>query len=119
MNHSSTASLWERFTLQSLPLYQWRSASYVARAVGALQRWRSGSVLFEYGDAIALGLLAVLFGFAPYVSTTLISVLLVACISFWGLLTLAESNTSIGWGLTPIHLVVMLYWGISTVAAGV
>ncbi len=120
MNHPSTASLWERFTLQSLPLYQWRSASYVARAIGALQGWRSGSVLFQYGDAIALGFLAVLFGLAPYVSTTLISVLLVACISFWLLLTLAEEKgETVGWGLTPIHLGVMLYWGISTVAAGV
>jgi putative inorganic carbon (hco3(-)) transporter len=120
MNVSTPApdSWWERITLQSLPLYQWRSASYVSRAIGALQGWRSGSVLLAYGDGIGLGLLGLLFGVAPYISTTLISVLMIGCIAFWGLLTIAETRENVGWGLTPIHLMVMLYWGISVVATG-
>jgi putative inorganic carbon (hco3(-)) transporter len=72
----------------------------------------------QWGDGIALGLLGILFGAAPYVPTTVISVLLVACIGFWVLLTLAEPKEKSGWGLTPIHLMVMLYWGISAIATG-
>lgn len=111
-------AIWEQFTLQTLPLYQWRASSYLYRIVGALQAWRSGSWLLRHGDPIALGLLGVLFGLAPYVSTALISVLMVAAIAFWGLLTLTDDRKTAGWGLTPIHLPVMLYWGISVVATG-
>lgn len=121
MNTSSSSQLnllWQQITLQTLPLYQWRSASYVARIAGALQGWRSESVLLQWGDAITLGLLGILFAAAPYISTTLISVLLVGCIGFWALLTLTETREKAGWGLTPIHLTVMLYWGISAIATG-
>ena len=121
MNTSSSSPLnllWQQITLQTLPLYQWRTASYVARIVGALQGWRSGSVLLQWGDGITLGLLGILFAAAPYISTTLISVLLVGCIGFWALLTLAETREKEGWGLTPIHLTVMAYWGISAIATG-
>ena len=45
-------------------------------------------------------------------------VLLLACASFWVLLTLSDDNetneTQIG--LTPIHLLVLLYWSVATVA---
>ena len=115
---SSPASWWERLTLQTLPLYQWRSSSYVARIVGLLQNWRSGSWILNYGDGVGLGLLALLFAAAPYVPTTTISILLIACIAFWGLLTLSEARSATGWGLTPIHLMVMLYWGIAVIATG-
>ena len=121
MNTSSPSQfnrLWQQITLQTLPLYQWRSASYVSRVVGSLQGWRSGSVLIEWGDGIALGLLGILFAAAPYIPTVLISVLLVGCIGFWALLTLAETKEKAGWGLTPIHLTVMVYWGISAIATG-
>ncbi len=118
MNSPQISLLWQQLTLQTLPLYQWRTASYVSRAIGLLQGWRSGSVLMQWGDGIALGLLGILFAAAPYVPTTVISVLLVACIGFWVLLTLAEPKEKSGWGLTPIHLMVMLYWGISAIATG-
>ncbi|MCY7405904.1 MAG: IctB family putative bicarbonate transporter [Alkalinema sp. CAN_BIN05] len=121
MNSSSSSQLnllWQQITLQTLPLYQWRTASYVSQVVGALQCWRSGSVLLQWGDGIALGLLGILFAAAPYISTTLISLLLVGCIGFWALLTLAETREKSGWGLTPIHLTVMVYWGISAIATG-
>ncbi len=114
-----TATWWESLTLQSLPLYQWRSSSYVAQVVGALQGWRSGSVLLQYGDGVGLALLGVLFGVAPYISTTLISLLLIACIAFWFLVTIADQRETVGWGLTPIHLMVMLYWGVAVIATGV
>lgn len=121
MNTSSSSQLdrlWQQITLQTLPLSQWRTASYVSQGIGALQGWRSGSVLLQWGDGIALGLLGILFAAAPYIPTTLISVLLVGCIGFWALLTLAETREKAGWGLTPIHLTVMVYWGISAIATG-
>jgi putative inorganic carbon (hco3(-)) transporter len=118
MNAPQLSLLWQQLTLQTLPLYQWRSASYVSRLIGLLQGWRSGSKLLQWGDGIALGLLGLLFAAAPYVPTTLISVLVVGCIGFWLLLTLAENTEKTGWGLTPIHLMVMLYWGISAIATG-
>ncbi|MEB3294917.1 MAG: IctB family putative bicarbonate transporter [Synechococcales bacterium] len=111
-------ALWTQLTLQSLALYQWRSASYLYRIVGLLQSWRSGSFLLQHGDLIALGLLGVLFGLAPYVTTTLISVFLVAAIAFWGLLTLTDERKTTGWGLTPIHLTVLLFWGVNVIATG-
>lgn len=111
-------TFWQSFTLQTLPLYQWRSSSYLYQLVGLLQAWRSGSWLLQQGDLIALGLLGVLFGLAPYVSTTLISVLLVACIGFWALLTISDPREETGWGFTPIHLTLLLYWGISVIATG-
>jgi putative inorganic carbon (hco3(-)) transporter len=111
-------AFWTQLTLQSLSLYQWRSASYLYQIVGLLQSWRSGSVLLQNGDWVALGLLGVLFGLAPYVSTTLISVFLVAAIAFWGLLTLTDDRQKTAWGLTPIHLTVMVFWGVNVIATG-
>ncbi|MBD2329717.1 IctB family putative bicarbonate transporter [Alkalinema sp. FACHB-956] len=111
-------TFWQSFTLQTLPLYQWRSSSYLYQLVGLLQAWRSGSWLLQQGDLMALGLLGILFGLAPYVSTTLISILLIACIGFWALLTISDPREKAGWGFTPIHLTLLLYWGISVIATG-
>ncbi|MFN7658492.1 MAG: putative bicarbonate transporter, IctB family, partial [Dolichospermum sp.] len=53
----------------------------------------------------------------PFVSSTLIGLLLLACVGLWLLLTLSEEVTSANAAsFTPIHLLVLLYWGIAAVA---
>ncbi|OWY69196.1 putative bicarbonate transporter, IctB family [cyanobacterium TDX16] len=113
-------SVWQQFTLSSLPLQEWRRASYLHRSVvGLFSTWRQGSWLMQWSEALATLLVSLVFALAPFVSNDLIGVLLFACASFWVLLTLTDerryaperANT-----LTPIHLLVLLYWGISTVA---
>lgn len=62
------------------------------------------------------GLLVMLvFGLAPFVSNTLIGILLLACAGFWILLTLSD-DVEPGSVITPVHLIVILYWGIAVVA---
>lgn len=67
----------------------------------------------QWADVLAVSLLSLVFGLAPFVSNALIGLLLFACVAFWVLLTLSDEAET---GLTPIHLLVLLYWGIATVA---
>ncbi len=140
------SSFWQQLTLSTLPLQQWREVSYLHFLVGPLRNWRRGSRLMQWADWIGLGLISLVFGLAPFVSNTLLAVLLSASAIFWVLLTLSddvsvdlgeqsspeESETLSGRGkaalvdwfapavgtplVTPIHLLVLLYWGISVVA---
>ncbi|NER78264.1 MAG: putative bicarbonate transporter, IctB family [Leptolyngbya sp. SIO1D8] len=110
------SSVWQHITLNRFALHQWREVSILHRVLAFLRSWRQGSWLLQWGDGIALGLLAVLFAMAPYVSTTLIGVLLLACGAFWVLLTVTDEG---GEGLTPIHLLVALYWGVMVLATAV
>ena len=109
---------WQQFTLSSLPLKQYVTTSYLHRfVVGLLSSWRQTSILLRWGDAIAVALLSLVYILAPFVSNGLVGLLLVACVGFWLLLTLAdEPAPSNATGVTPIHLLVFLYWGIATVA---
>lgn len=112
-------SVWQQFTLSNLRLYQWRSASYLYRLVGLLQSWRSGSLLLQWSEPIAALLVALVFTLAPFTSNALVGVLLVACGAFWLLLTLSDdmgSSPESSRKITPIHLLVLLYWGVYTVA---
>ncbi|HBB31314.1 MAG TPA: putative bicarbonate transporter, IctB family [Cyanobacteria bacterium UBA8803] len=114
-------SVWQQLTLSNLRLYQWRSGSYLYRLVGLLQSWRRGSWLLQWAEPIAALLVAVVFALAPFVSNALVGVLLVACGGFWVLLTLSDEIAypqELPRLVTPIHLLVLLYWGISTVAVG-
>lgn len=106
-------SVWQQVTLTRLSLDQWRGASYVHRFLDPLRRWRQSSWLLQWADGIGVLLIALVFALGPYVSTALIGVLLLACAGFWVLLTLSDEAGS---GFTPIHLLVTLYWGISTLA---
>jgi putative inorganic carbon (HCO3(-)) transporter len=107
-------SVWQRFTLSNLPLSQWQGASYLHRSlVGLLRSWRQSSWLMQWSELLAVLLVSLVFSLAPFVSNALIGVLLVACAGFWVLLTLSDEAET---GLTPIHLLVLLYWGIATVA---
>lgn len=115
-------SVWQQFTLSNLHLYQWRGASYLYRLVGLLQSWRRGSWLLQWAEPIGAFLVALVFVLAPFVSNALIGVLLFAGAAFWVLLTLSDETVypqlerSHPLRVTPIHLVVLLYWGISVVA---
>jgi putative inorganic carbon (hco3(-)) transporter len=108
-------SIWQQLTLANLPFRQWSEASYLHHIVGPLRTWRQGSWLMRWSDAIAAGLILLVLGLAPFVSNGLVGVLLLACAGFWLLLTLSD-ETAVGSGMTAVHLLVLLYWGVATVA---
>lgn len=110
------AIAWQYLTLNRFALHQWREVSWLHRLLGFVRSWRQGSWLLPWGDVIGLGMVAILLALSPYVSTTLIGVLLVACGAWWCLLTVADEA---GDGLTPIHLLVVLYWGVMAMATAV
>lgn len=110
--------LWQQLTLANLSLHQWQDASYLSRLSGALQRWQYGSWIMARSNAISLWFMTLFFTLAPFVSTNLMSVMLAGCGLFWLLLTIADPREEQRIGLTPIHLIVMLYWGISVIATG-
>lgn len=105
---------WQQFTLSYLPLRQFKGTSYLHRTfVGLLRSWRQSSWLMQWAEQLSALLVSLVFGLAPFVSNTLVGVLLIACACFWVLLTLSDEAET---GLTPIHLLLLLYWGIATVA---
>jgi putative inorganic carbon (HCO3(-)) transporter len=106
-------SAWQRLTLSELHLSQWRVSSYFYRLVGFLGRWREGSWLLQWAEPIGALLVSLILGLAPFVPNSLIGVLLIAAGGYWFLLTLSDNGKP---GVTPIHLLVLLYWGIATVA---
>ncbi|MFN6527589.1 IctB family putative bicarbonate transporter [Nostoc sp. ChiSLP03a] len=111
--------VWQRFTLSTLPLKEYLATSYVHRSlVGLLSSWRQTSVLLQWGDAIAAALLSLIYALAPFASSTLVGFLLVACVGFWLLLTISDEVTpaNVSSSVTPIHLLVLLYWGVAAVA---
>jgi putative inorganic carbon (hco3(-)) transporter len=109
--------VWQRFTLSYLPLKQYLTTSYLHRfLVGLLSSWRQGSIVMQWGDTIAAGLLSMVYALAPFVSSTLIGLLLTACVGFWLLLTLSDEAAPRIPSVTPIHLLVLLYWAVAAVA---
>lgn len=108
-------STWQNLTLINLSARQWIQASYLSRLVGLLKNWRQGSWLMQWSEPLAGLLVMLVFGLAPFVSNALIGILLMACAAFWVLLTLTD-DAEPGTGFTPIHLLVLLYWGIAVVA---
>ncbi|MEA5513375.1 putative bicarbonate transporter, IctB family, partial [Nodularia sp. UHCC 0506] len=109
---------WQRFTLSYLPLKQYLATSYLHRfLVGILHSWRQSSILMQWGDLIAVALLSLVYALTPFVSSSLVGVLLVACVGFWLLLTLSDESAPANTPLfTPIHLLVLLYWAIAVVS---
>ncbi|MBD1843323.1 putative bicarbonate transporter, IctB family [Cyanobacteria bacterium FACHB-63] len=108
-------SVWQQVTLTTLPVWQWGQVSYVHRLVGSLSTWRQHSWLMQQGDAIGALLISLVFALSPFVATNLIGWLLATCILFWVLLTLSDDDPRLGF--TPIHLLVLLFWGIAATAA--
>jgi len=113
-------SVWQQVTLSNLPLHQWRETSYVYRLVGSLQEWRQSSWLMQWAEPIGVLLVSSVFVLSPFISNEIVGVLLFGCAAFWVLLSLADKlNPQEGagqTGLTPIHLLVLLYWTIATLA---
>lgn len=104
---SSFQRITSGITLNRFAFHQWREVSLLHWLLSPLRKWRQGSWLLAWGDGIAWVFVAVTLALAPYVSTTLIGWLLMASAFLWVLLTV--SDRAEGW-LTPLHIVVMLYW---------
>ena len=94
-------------TLNRFAFHQWREVSVLHWLLSPLRKWRQGSWLLAWGDGIAWVFVAITLALAPYVSTTLIGWLMMASAFLWVLLTV--SDRAEGW-LTPLHIVVVLYW---------
>ena len=94
------SSIWQQISLSTLPVSQWRKGSYVHRLIGLLQTWHEGSWLFNWSESIGALLISIVLIAAPFSSTTLIGVLLIACGGYWLLLTLADQKKG---GFTPIQ----------------
>ncbi|MGB3491548.1 MAG: IctB family putative bicarbonate transporter [Elainellaceae cyanobacterium] len=94
-------------------LESWLQSSYLHRIVGLLKSWRQSSLLLRWADVIGMVAVLLIFVAAPFVSTTLIGLLLLLCAAFWMLLTVADDSAA---SVTWIHVFVGLYWCIATIA---
>ncbi|MGB3616288.1 MAG: IctB family putative bicarbonate transporter [Elainellaceae cyanobacterium] len=106
-------SVWQHLTLMPLsdpsnPLWQ---GAYLTRLSGFLSSWQRDNWLLRQAHGIAVALVLLLGAVAPFTSTTMIGLILLACSAAWLLLLLRDRVA-----LTPVHLVVLVYWAISTVA---
>jgi putative inorganic carbon (hco3(-)) transporter len=108
---------WGQLSLANLALRPWGESSYLHRVIGSLRNWRQGSWFFRWADSIGAILAIAIFATAPFVPNNLIGLLLIACAGYWVLLTLSD-DAEAGSGITPIHLLIALYWWISTIATG-
>ncbi|NJR39935.1 MAG: putative bicarbonate transporter, IctB family [Leptolyngbyaceae cyanobacterium CSU_1_4] len=106
---------WKQLSLVNLALKAWGESSYLHRAIGSLRSWRQASWFLQWGDSIGAVLAIAIFVTAPFVPNPLIGLLLIACAGYWVLLTLSD-DAEAGSGITPIHLLIALYWWISTIA---
>ena len=75
--------------------------------------WRSGSWLLRWSEPIGAAFLSCIFCLAPFVSTSLIGVLLIAIAFYWVLVTLTDEQSL---NPSPIHWLVLLYWVVATIA---
>lgn len=105
--------VWSTIMLSKPQLQQWQNSSYLYRLVGWLSNWQQGSILFQWSEAIGACLISLVFLLAPFVSTSLIGVLLIALAAYWIIIIISASNRLT---ITPIHILVFLYWCIATIA---
>jgi putative inorganic carbon (HCO3(-)) transporter len=94
---------------------EWGRGSYLHHLVGFGQVWTRSSWLWPGFEAIATGLLALIYVTAPFTSTTMLGVFMALCGGCWALLTVADRGLV---GLTPIHVLVFSYWCIAAIATG-
>ena len=106
-------SIWRHVTLASLTdsLAPRSQGDYLTRFSGLLTDWQQTNWLLRQADWLALMFVLLLYSIAPFTSTTLIGLVLLARGGMWLLLLLRERAA-----LTPVHLAVLVYWGIATVA---
>lgn len=107
------SSLWARLTLANFSQQEWQYKSRLKQLVGIWSPWRQDSLLMQWDEPIATALLCVILTLSPFVSTALVGVLLFAGGSYFLLLLLSDNNKI---KLTPVHIPVMLYWSVATVA---
>ena len=126
--------LWQTLTLNPIPFETWSRRSFLARITTLPRPW--AEFVLRYGgispawqhhswllrdlpqlslwlEPLAIVIVSAMFMVAPFVPTTLIGLLLLAAAAIWLSLALIDPP---GQGLTPIHLMVLAYWGVSTVA---
>ncbi|MBE9041863.1 putative bicarbonate transporter, IctB family [Oscillatoriales cyanobacterium LEGE 11467] len=109
-----TNLVWQQMTLRTLRPSRWRGSSFLYRLLGgSLRSWRPGSWLMLQSEPLGVALVALVFALAPFSSTSLVGVLMMACGAFWLLVTVSDDSN---WGFTPIHVLLLAYWGIVTVA---
>ncbi|MCC0177699.1 putative bicarbonate transporter, IctB family [Waterburya agarophytonicola K14] len=104
---------WSTIMLSKPQILQWQKGSYLYRLVGWLSNWRQGSWLLQWSEAIAACLISLVFLLAPFVSTSLIGVLLIAVAAFWILNNVSTAEKAV---ITPVHILIFLYWCVATVA---
>ena len=104
---------WSTIAFATPEALRWHKSSYLYRLVGLFSGWREASWLMQWGEAIAACLIAILFVLSPFVSTSLIGVLLIAIAAYWVLTVLSENRKTL---ITPIHILVFLYWCVATIA---
>lgn len=109
------ASVWQQVTFQEFSPSEWRSGSYIHRLVGLLSHWTTYSGFWQWSEGLGALLISLVFLLSPFVSTALIGFMMALGGLYWVLLTLADRQPN---GLTPIHLLVLLYWGIAAIAVG-
>lgn len=106
-------STWTNIVLTKLNFDLWLSNSYLYRLLNLVSVWRSGSWLLQWSEEIGAALLGLILILAPFVSTSLIGILLIAVALYWILTTVSESQPL---GITSIHVLVFLYWGLAAIA---
>jgi putative inorganic carbon (hco3(-)) transporter len=109
-----TNLLWQKMMLGDLALPQWQESSYVSGWIGALASWRSQSWILQWGESIAALMVAGTLLVSPFVSTNFLGFLLAIITAFWLLLTVADDGPN---GFTPIHVTLLVFWGIAVVAS--
>jgi putative inorganic carbon (hco3(-)) transporter len=107
-------ALWQKMMLGDLALPQWQESSYVSSWIGALAGWRSQSWILQWGESIAALMVAGTLLVSPFVSTNFLGFLLAIGTAFWLLLTVADDGPN---GFTPIHVTLLVFWGIAVVAS--
>jgi putative inorganic carbon (hco3(-)) transporter len=106
---------WRHVSLVDLGVATWGESSYLHRVFGSLRAWRRGSWFMQWAEPIGAALAIAVFTIAPFVSTGIIGFLLITCTAYWLVLTISD-DAEVGSGITPIHLLIALYWWIATVA---
>ncbi len=99
--------------LRELDLEGWRSHSGVGRLLGILRQWQEKSWLWRWMPAIAGSLVGLLLVLAPFMPSGMIGLLLMGGAGVWLLWTLAGEPEG-RW--SPVHLLVLCYWGIALLA---
>lgn len=106
-------AIWKSLTLQKMSIMNWYRTSYLGYVATPLQHWTNASVLLSQGHLLGLGLISLVFIASPFVSTTLIGLLLLGCAALWVLLMVSDGGRT---PLSPVHLSIMAYWGVATIA---